>query len=123
MLRIEPYVGLDYRRFDLTGVRAVVHGVYHCGTACTGRKTPDQPYGPSSLLWLQDRCRERGIPFFIGPVDYGPEHDPYSTMADYLNSGAIPVIGVSPETVYARTVLGCALYDDNARLIDFVQGK
>ena len=123
VLSVAPYVGLDYSRYYLNGIRAVVHGVYHCGTACTGRRTPDQPYDSSSLLYLLDRCKEWDIPFFIGPVDYGPRHDPYSTMADYLNSGAIPVIGVSPETVYARAVLGCALFEDNARLIDFVQGK
>lgn len=123
VLKIEPHVGLDYSRFYLNGIRAVVHGVYHCGTACTGRRSPDQAYDSTSLLSLLDSCKEWDIPFFIGPVDYGPRHDPYSTMADYLNSGAIPVIGVSPETVYARAVVGCALYEDNASLIDFVQGK
>lgn len=123
VLRVEPYVGLDYSRFSLDRVRAVVHGVYHCGTACTGRKTPDQPYGSSSLLYLLDRCRERDIPFFIGPIGLGPEHDPYSTMADYLSCGALPVAGPSPETIYARSVLGCALYRDKERLIAFVRGE
>ena len=123
VLRIEPYVGIDYRRFDLEGVRAVVHGVFHCGTACTGRRTAEEAYGPDSLLWLQDRCRERGVPLFIGPVELGPQHDPYATMTDYSRSGVLAVAGVSPETVYARAVLGCALYEDNDRLIAYVTGR
>ena len=123
VLLLRPYVGLDYSRFDLTGLRAVVHGVYHSGTACTGRKSPDQPYGSSSLLSLVNRCRERGIPFFIGPLSYGPRHDPYSTMADYLASCAIPVTDISPESVYARAVLGCAIYADRESLVAYVKGS
>ena len=123
VLRIEPYVGLDYRRWELSGLRAVVHGVYHCGTACTGRLGPQEAYGPDSLLYLQDRCRELDIPLFIGPVDFGPAHDPYATMADYGRAGVIPVPGVSPETVYARAVLGCALYEDRDSLIAYVTGR
>lgn len=34
ILRIDPYPGLDYRRFALDGVKAVLHFTYHTGMYC-----------------------------------------------------------------------------------------
>ena len=44
-------------------------------------------------------------------------------MADYIASGAIPIEKDFPEAVYAKALLGCALYDDQEQLIAYVTGK
>lgn len=120
VLFLQPYVGLDYSRLSLTGLKAVVHSVYHSGTVCTGRKSPDQPYGANSLLYLADRCRERGIPLFVGPSVAGTESDQYSTMADFASCGAVAVPDATPETIYAKALLGCALGYEGEELVSFV---
>lgn len=123
VLHITPYVGLDYSRFRLEGLRAVCHGSYHSGTACTDRKTRDQAYSSASLLWLADRCRELELPLFIGPCNAGAAADKYDTVVDFCQAGAIPVWGLSDETLYVKVLLACALYEDREAVIDFVKNQ
>ncbi len=101
VLRIEPYVGLDYAHFSLDGVRAVLHGTYHSCTVATA------PVGSASLLSLLDRCRERKIPVFLSPCD---EHAyAYETTGDALRGGALALSEMTPEMTYVKLLVGLSL--------------
>ena len=101
VLRIEPYVGLDYAHFSLDGVRAVLHGTYH---SCTVATAPD---GSASLRSLLERCREKQIPVFLSPCD---EHAyTYETTGDALRSGAIALSQMTPEMTYVKLLVGLSL--------------
>ncbi len=113
VLRIEPYVGLDYDHFSLEHVRAVLHGTYHSGTVATF------PDGNSSLLSLLRRCEERKIPVFLSPCD---KHTyAYETTGEVLRAGAVAISRMTPEMTYAKLLVGLALSLSGDDLEDFLK--
>lgn len=98
VLPLSPVPGFDYRCVELTqDVRAVLHGVYHSGTACAG----DGEHSPYSLLYLQKRCREREIPVFLAPV----RREDYATSHELRRAGIYPLYGLSYEAAYTRLLI------------------
>jgi L-asparaginase len=96
VLAIRPYPGLDYGFFDLGGKpRAVLHGLYHSGTACAA---DEQTY---SLPRFITKCREAGIDFYIASIK-NPEGALYASSGEILNSGAIPLANISFEAALAK---------------------
>lgn len=117
VLRLEPYVGLNYQRISLDkDVRAVVHGLYHSATACIGgaKEEQDSPY---SLLPFLARCREAKIPVVVTPC---PGEAAYASAVWMLEAGAIPVYGMTKEMVYVKTLLAGALGYSNQKLCSFL---
>lgn len=74
VLKIAPYVGMNYKTFALDGVEAVLHSTYHSGTACVNAD------GDSSILSLFDRCAEKGIPFYYAPSEVGEAATVYDSV-------------------------------------------
>lgn len=115
VLAVQPYVGLRYDRIALdNGVRAVLHGVYHAGTACTdgGRESP---YAALSLIY---RCRLRGVPVFLAPVKAGDR--PVYASADRLAAaGAHSLPGLSFEMAYVRLLVAFSLYATTEEALAF----
>lgn len=112
VLKIEPYVGVDYSRYELSGVKAVLCGSYHSSTACVERGTKRQAFSKRSVLYLLQRCKARGIDFWLAGFD--PQHgslsgNTYSSTADLLYSGVRPVISMTSETAYMKLVLAYSL--------------
>lgn len=107
VLRIDPYVGLDYRRIDLRGIRAVVHGTYHSGTVCVERACPTDGYSSRSILWLAKRCRELGVPLYLAPSHLGA--DQYSSVYDAVRCGEILPLSMTAEAAYAKLTIGASL--------------
>lgn len=106
VLRLEPYVGLNYEQISLkNGIRAVVHGLYHSATACIGGTKAEQD-SPYSLLPFLARCREARIPMVVTPC---PEEAVYASAVWMMEAGAIPVYGMTKEMVYVKTLLAGAL--------------
>jgi len=118
VLRLTPYVGIDYGAFDLEGVRAVVHGTFHTGAVCVERKNGRGEYSRYSILHLMDRCRERGIPLFLAPCS--PEAYQYESTGDILAHGASHIRGMTNEMAYVKTLVGCALGLRGEELAAFV---
>ncbi len=117
VLRIEPYVGLNYQRISLDKkVRAVVHGLYHSATACIGG-TQEEQDSPYSLLSFLTRCREAKIPVVVTPC---PEEAAYASAVWMLEAGAIPVYGMTKEMVYVKTLLAGALEYPDEKLCSFL---
>ena len=102
VLMVEPYVGLDYGRLNLDGLRGVVHSLYHSSTACVERSNPGESYTSNSILYLIDQCKKRNIPVIVTPC-YENEND-YISGADMIKSGAVPVYGLTTEMVYVLSL-------------------
>ncbi|MBE6949101.1 MAG: hypothetical protein E7456_04575 [Ruminococcaceae bacterium] len=118
VMRIMPYVGIDYAAFSLTGIRAIVHGTYHSDTVCVERKGGAGAYSSSSILYLLDRCKSVGVQLFLAPCR--PDAYKYESTGDILRAGAYHISGVTNEMAYVKTLLGCALDLDEKQLSRFV---
>ena len=94
VLYIRPYVGMNYDRIYLDGVRAVLHGMYHSSTLNT------EGDGPESALGLLRRCNKAGIAFYIFPCKDGDYR--YSTTKPLIDEGAKCLYGTTWEEAYIR---------------------
>ena len=92
VLLLHPYVGIRYDCISLTGIRAVVHTLYHSSTA------------PKELTGFLDRCREEGVKCYILPCEPADCH--YETTAELLEHGAIPIHGMTEESAYMKLLMG-----------------
>lgn len=112
VMRIEPYVGIDYSLFRLPShIKAVLHGSYHSATACAERAASGGAYTKRSGLYLTDVCRKRGIDVFLSPL---PEHmreslGTYSSTAELITHGMQPVFSLTNECAYMKLVLAYSL--------------
>lgn len=118
VLRLQPYVGIDYDAYRLEGVRAVVHGTYHSQSVCVERSKGAGEYGHLSILQLMDRCLERKIPLFLAPCS--PDAFKYESTGDILSHGAAYISAMTNEMAYVKTLVGCSLGLDNQQLLQFV---
>lgn len=80
ILKIEPYVGMNYEHFDLTKVRAVLHGTYHSGTSCVVRTALCPDINESSVLYFFDKCAKLNIPFYYSPSDVSDDNTVYASV-------------------------------------------
>lgn len=88
ILMISPYPAIDYNMYDISGAQAVLHLLYHSGTASS-----------ESLAPFIKKCREQGKDFYIAPVKNGEQ---YSSTVKMLECGAIPIYNTSRESALAK---------------------
>lgn len=106
VLALQPYPGLDYSALNLQGVKAIVHGTYHSGTACVQGKE----YNSCSILYLMDRCEQSKIPLYLSPTKAGGEvYETVPTMVNHSPNGVTLLHGCTFEMVYVKVVLALAL--------------
>lgn len=108
LLLVHPYVGQNYQRLGLDGVKAVLHTTYHSGTCCVGDPADKTPY---SLLTLLDRCAHRQIPLYYAPCHADEEHTVYATvplLRQYTAQGQSIRLcyGHTDETMWAKLLYG-----------------
>ena len=118
VLRISPFVGIDYSVFSLDSVNAVVHETYHSQTACAEVSSVSKNYSDNSVLSLIKRCREKNIPFILSPCS--AEAFKYESTSLLLKEGAIPVYGMTHEMAYIKTLLGISMGLSEKELSDFL---
>jgi len=112
VLRITPYVGLDYAMFSLEKVKAVLHGTYHSSTVSVNSYKADdlqkKEIPSHSILSLKQRCdrQETPIPLFIEPCN--EDAYDYETTGEILRAGARAICGMTSEMAYVKLLLGCA---------------
>lgn len=101
VLRINPYVGINYGRYSLDGVGAVMHGTYHSSTLSVGA-SDDQ----SSAASLLSRCKSHNppIPMFLEPCN--KEAYDYETTGAILRMGADAIYGTTTKFAYVKLLLG-----------------
>ena len=97
VLFIKPYVGINYDRYNLDGVKAVLHGMYHSSTVNT------EGGGPTSALSLLRKCNALGIDFYIFPCKEGEFR--YSSTKPLLDEGAKCLYGGTWEEAYVRLLI------------------
>lgn len=118
VMLITPYVGINYKRFSLDGLSAVVHGTYHSDTVCVERKSDSESYSEHSVLYLLDRCKERSIPLFLAPCDEAAFA--YDSTGDALRNGAIGIAHTTLELAYVKTLVGVSLGYKGDDLVNFL---
>ena len=117
VMLIAPYVGLDYSALRLDGKRAVLHGTYHSGTACTKGDN-------NNLLVFLERAKEAGVLVFLemGHEKQGMmDGDIYESTRALLDAGAIPVYDKTTEMGYMKLLTACALYETDEEIRQFME--
>lgn len=112
VLKITPYVGLDYKDFNIKNYKAILHGAYHSGTVCTDEDS-------HSVTYLAKKCQESGVDLYISPASFdGKIYESAEKIKD-VNA----LYGMTDECAYAKLVLAYSLYDDKERIKDFIKAE
>jgi L-asparaginase len=105
ILLIRPYPGLDYSAYNLDAVDAVLHDLYHSGTACASGALGKQ----YSLVEFIKRCARRGIKIYLAPALYS--ESAYASTRELLDCGAEMIWNTSLEAAYAKLLLAYGNFD------------
>lgn len=111
ILMILPYTGMDYRHYNLDGVKAIIHGTYHSGTVCVERNSEADEYNANSLLWLADECDRKNIPIFVSPSKLNV--DQYSSVLDLVKNSSAELLDMTTESAYAKLLLAISCGYEN----------
>lgn len=111
IILINPYVGLDYSYINLENVSAVVHTTYHSQTVCVDGDN-------NSFAEFAKRCKKEGVSLILTPCD--KKAYSYVSTASALENGVIPVNGITNETAYVKTAIGCSLGLTSDELAEFL---
>ena len=114
VLMIRPYPGLDYSRFNLEGVDAVCHDLYHSGTACTSMQWGEN----HSLIAFLTRCKKRRVKVYLAPAI--KSESAYQSTRELLDAGAEMIWNMSLEAAYVKLLLGYGNFDDDKVIMDFI---
>ena len=99
ILLIKPYPSLDYDHFNLENVDAVLHDLYHSGTACTTSN-----WGKNhSLLNFIARCKRENVPIYLAPALKSA--DAYQSTLELVETGATMLWNMTLETAFAKLSL------------------
>ncbi|KUI26051.1 hypothetical protein AU195_13785 [Mycobacterium sp. IS-1496] len=112
VLLVRPYPGLNYDRLDISGCDAVVHDLYHSGTASAGG-SPAQ-----NILNFASRCRAADIPLFCAPV---PDNvGTYDSSGAFSSAGVVSAGQMRSEVAYVKASFGAGAGLRGEKLIEFV---
>lgn len=115
ILLLRPYPGLNYTHVNLTGVQAVLHDLYHSGTACV-----DNRYGEAhSLLNFMERCRDHGVTVYLAPALH--KSNVYASTKLLQSHGGVFLWNTSIELAYAALVFAYGNYAEAALRSRFLQ--
>ncbi len=108
ILKVNPYVGLNYDMLNPAKAKAVLHGTYHSGTACVGNGDAN------SILYFFERCAAKNIPFYFAPALTGQGATVYASVPDIekheANGQKVRFhYGMTEELLYAKLLLGYSL--------------
>lgn len=119
VLKIQPYVGLDYSVFSLEGINAVVHGTYHSSTVASDPEVEGVDCSKYSTINMAEICKKQNppIPLFLEPFVKAT----YETTGDALRNGILPIKNLTSEMAYVKTIVGCALGFRGEALYDYIK--
>jgi L-asparaginase/Glu-tRNA(Gln) amidotransferase subunit D len=117
ILMIKPYPGLDYSRFNLDGVDAVLHDLYHSGTACASRQWGEN----YSLTGFLDRCNQQSVAVYLAPAIHSA--DAYQSTRTLIEQGAKIVWNTSIEAAYVKLLLAYGNFNDDRQIMDFMNAN
>jgi L-asparaginase/Glu-tRNA(Gln) amidotransferase subunit D len=111
---IRPYPGLDYRTINLDHVDAVLHDLYHSGTACVS------PISGShySLQEFIKNCQQRNIAVYLAPALKTP--DIYQSTQTLIDLGTQVIWNLSIEATYAKLLLAYGNFTSQEKILEFM---
>ncbi len=114
ILMIKPYPGLNYAHFNLENVDAVLHDLYHSGTACTSTQ-----WGKNySLLEFIKHCGEQDIKVYLAPAIKSV--DAYQSTRALIEQGAEMIWNMSIEAAYVKLILAYGNFSDEQQIMAFI---
>jgi L-asparaginase len=114
ILMIKPYPGLDYTRFNLDKVDAVLHDLYHSGTACASVQWGED----YSLVEFIKRCKNLGITVYLAPAIKSA--DAYQSTQVLMEQGAEVIWNMPIEAAYVKLLLAYGNFSDRREITDFM---
>jgi L-asparaginase len=114
ILLIKPYPGLDYSAFNLTGVDAVLHDLYHSGTACTTTQWGEK----HNLLHFIQTCYQANIKLYLAPALKSPAA--YAGTAELINQGVQILWDTSLEAAYVKLMLAYGNFSQSEIIDEFM---
>jgi L-asparaginase len=119
VLYIKPYPGLDYRFYDFTQhkPKAILHDLYHSGTACTRSIASIR----SSLLDFISYCKLYDVEIYIAPLK-NKSGDLYASSVQLIKAGAIPIENISVEAALVKLMLAYGTFHERAEIMEFIHG-
>lgn len=128
ILKVNPYVGLNYDMLSPQKAKAVLHGTYHSGTACVVKTSEIQSHKDktSSILYFFDRCAENNIPFYYSPSKIGAEHTVYASVPfiekHRCNGQRVRIYyGQTDELMYAKLLIAYSLGFSEKQIEEFMK--
>ena len=111
---IKPYPGLNYAHFNLENVDAVLHDLYHSGTACASTQWGEN----YSLLEFIKRCGEQDIKVYLAPAIKSA--DAYQSTRALIEQGAEMIWNMSIEAAYVKLMLAYGNFSDEQQIMAFI---
>ena len=101
ILKIEPYVGLNYDFFNLEDVDVVLHGAYHSGTVCSDSQNAENDIH-NTIKHLS--CKFGDKPIYIAPSDVSGNI--YETSENIMDCKNLYFVnGFTNEMIYAKLLI------------------
>ncbi|MCR5521321.1 MAG: asparaginase domain-containing protein [Lachnospiraceae bacterium] len=105
VMRIDPYVGMNYDFYNFSGVKAILHGTYHSGTVCAGDISGRDRNSFFRLMNLSG-----DIPIFVAPSDLnGGIYETVDILEKYCKNNAPGKVrfinGFTNEMLYVKLLL------------------
>ncbi|KUO63846.1 MAG: hypothetical protein APF84_14595 [Gracilibacter sp. BRH_c7a] len=115
---IKPFPGLNYQHYDFSVIKpqAIIHDLYHSGTACT---RTDGRFKYSLIEFTKD-CIDNDIEVFISPIRDMSE-DMYVTSNDILEAGAHYLHNISIEASIVKLMLAYGSAADNYNVLKIMR--
>ena len=114
ILMIKPYPGLDYKHFNLENLDAVLHDLYHSGTACASTQWGEN----YSLLEFIKRCTVQNIKVYLAPSIKSA--DAYQSTRALIKQGAEMIWNMSIEAAYVKLMLAYGNFTDEQQIMAFI---
>jgi L-asparaginase len=115
ILLIKPYPGLDYSTINLTGVDAVLHDLYHSGTACTTEQWGEK----HSLMRFIQTCNLAKIKLYLAPALKSPAA--YASMVELTDQDVEILWNMSLEASYVKLLLAYSQFQQAEWINAFMQ--
>ena len=115
ILLIKPYPSLNYDYFDLSNVDAVLHDLYHSGTACTTLEWGEN----RSLLNFIKRCQAENVPIYFAPILKSETN--YQSTVELTKSGATILWNMTLEAAFVKLSLAYGNFTDALTIMSFMQ--
>ncbi|CAG1022065.1 partial L-asparaginase, partial [Patescibacteria group bacterium] len=115
ILLVKPYPALNYQSINLKSINAVLHDLYHSGTACTTMDWGEQ----YSLIAFLKRCKAEQIPVYLAPLLYS--EDAYQSTRELIEQGAIPLWNLSLEAAYVKLLFAYSSFTEHSERVLFLE--